>query len=164
MPSLVTRRQALGALGGALAAAEADPWAKLPGILQRIQPPSFPARDFAIARHGARPDGKTDCTSALRKAIAECAAAGGGRVVVPEGVWLSGAIHLKSNVNLHLAKGAVIRFSRDPRHYLPAVFTRWEGMECMGYSPFLYAFEQRNIALTGEGTLDGAADCEHWWP
>src|SRR5204862_6561618 len=98
------------------------------------------------------------------KAIAACNRAGGGRVVVPTGSFLTGAIHLKSNVNLHVTKGATIKFSRDPKKYLPLVFTRWEGMELLNYSPFIYAFAQENIAITGAGVLDGQADCEHWWP
>jgi polygalacturonase len=65
---------------------------------------------------------------------------------------VTGAIHLKSNVNLHVSAGATIKFSKNPGDYLPVVFTRWEGTELMNYSPFIYAFEQTNIAITGEGT------------
>lgn len=141
-----------------------DPWAQVPLILKRIKPPVFPKRDFAITRYGAVGDGQTDCTEAFRKAIAACNKAGGGRVVVPAGTFLTGAIHLQSNVNLHVADGATIKFSPDPAKYLPRVFTRWEGMELMSYSPFIYAFEQKNIAITGRGTLDGQGNNEHWWP
>ena len=141
-----------------------DPWQQLPAILARIKPPVFPNRDFDITKFGAVGDNKTDCTEAFRKAITSCNSSGGGRVVVPAGQFLTGAIHLKSNVNLHLTSDASIKFSRDPRQYLPLVFTRWEGTELMNYSPFIYAFEQENIAITGEGTIDGQADCEHWWP
>ncbi|HEX7958786.1 MAG TPA: glycoside hydrolase family 28 protein, partial [Terriglobales bacterium] len=141
-----------------------DPWQQLPEILARIKPPAFPNRDFEITKFGAVGDNKTDCTEAFRKAIAACNAAGGGRVTVPAGEFLAGAIHLKSNVNLHVASHATIKFSTDPKQYLPLVFTRWEGNELMNYSPFIYAFEQHNIAITGEGTLDGQADNEHWWP
>jgi polygalacturonase len=140
------------------------PWARVPEILGRIVPPVFPARDFDITRYGARGDGSADSTGAFRDAVAACVAAGGGRVVVPAGRFLTGPIHLRSNVNLHVTAGATIAFSTDPRAYLPAVFTRWEGMELMGYSPLIYAFEQENIAVTGEGTLDGQAGPEHWWP
>ena len=125
--------------------------------------PVFPDREFSIAKFGAIEGGKTDSTEAIRKAIALCTAAGGGRVVVPEGVFLTGAIHLKSGVNLHVEKNATLLFNRDPKLYLPVVFTRWEGTECMNYSPFVYAFEQTNIGISGEGTLDGNADCDHWW-
>lgn len=139
-----------------------DAWAQVPQILARIKPPKFPARDFDITRYGAKGDGVTDCTESFRRAIADCNRAGGGRVVAPKGEFLTGAIHLKSNVNLHVSANATIKFSRDTTKYLPLVFTRFEGMELMNYSPFIYAFEQENIAITGEGTLDGQGDAEHW--
>ncbi len=141
----------------------ADAWKQVPGILERIVPPTFPDRDFDIADFGALGDNNTDCTPAFEKAIAACHAAGGGRVVVNPGQYLTGAIALKSHVNLHVAQGATIRFTRDTSKY-PTVFTRWEGVEVMNYSPFIYAFEQENIAITGKGTIDGNADCQHWWP
>ncbi|HEX6623321.1 MAG TPA: glycoside hydrolase family 28 protein [Pyrinomonadaceae bacterium] len=141
-----------------------DAWAQVPAILKRIKPPTFPQRDFAVTRFGAVADGKTDCTDAFRKAINAAHAAGGGRVVVPAGTFLTGPIHLKSNVNLHVSEGATVKFSQETKKYLPLVFSRWEGMELMNYSPFIYAFEQRNIAVTGAGTLDGQGDHEHWWP
>jgi polygalacturonase len=133
-------------------------------ILARIKAPVFPNRDFNVTQYRADSDGKKLSTDAIAQAISACSAAGGGRVVVPAGAFMTGAIHLKSNVNLHLEKGATLRFSRDPKHYLPVVYSRFEGTECMNYSPFIYAFDQTNIAITGEGTLDGQADCEHWWP
>jgi polygalacturonase/lysophospholipase L1-like esterase len=141
-----------------------DPWSLVPEILKRIKPPVFPKRDFLITKFGANADGKSDNTEAIRKAIEACGKAGGGRVVVPAGTFLTGAIHLKSNVNLHVSEGATLKFIQDPKAYLPPVFTRWEGMELMNYSPFVYAFEQRNVAVTGKGTLDGQSDTNHWWP
>ena len=141
-----------------------DGWDRVPGILARIIPPTFPARDFLITKYGARGDGTTDCSAAFAQAIAACAAAGGGRVVAPAGRFLTGPIHLRSNVNLHVEAGGTIMFVRDPARYLPAVFTRFEGMELMGYSPFIYAFGQDNIAITGLGTLDGQAGDANWWP
>jgi polygalacturonase len=141
-----------------------DPWIEARRILRRIKAPIFPGRDFSITRFGAVGNARADCTEAFAKAISACSRAGGGRVLVPEGEFLTGAIHLKSNVNLHVSKNATIRFDRDPMKYLPVVFTRWEGMELMSYSAFIYAFGQRNIAITGEGVIDGQADCDHWWP
>src|SRR5215471_17054429 len=122
----------------ATAVSRADgPWELImPQILSRIKAPAFPDREFVISKFDAVADGKTDCTEAFSRAIAACNVAGGGRVVVPAGEFLTGAIHLKSNVNLHVTKDATIKFSRDPKHYLPVVFTRWEGMELLNYSPF----------------------------
>jgi polygalacturonase len=162
-----TRRQVLGALGAATLhssiAAAVDPWADVPRLVRRIQPPRFPNRDFNVIQHGAKDDGKSDCTAAFAAAIDAASRAGGGRVVVPPGVFLSGAIHLKSNVALDVNEGATIRFLFEPRLY-PIVLTRFEGMECMNYSPLIYAHGQHNIAITGRGTLDGQAGCEQWWP
>jgi len=92
-----------------------------------------------------------------------CHQAGGGRVVVPPGIFLSGAIHLKSGVNLHLTEGATIRFMTNTAAYLPVVFTRYECTEVMNFSPPIYAYEQTNIAITGKGTLDGQGQWWHQW-
>ncbi|HTV43395.1 MAG TPA: glycoside hydrolase family 28 protein [Candidatus Sulfotelmatobacter sp.] len=141
----------------------ANAWAQVPAILAHIKPPKFPRREVSVAKYGAIGDGVTDCTEAFRKTIDACSAAGGGVVVVPNGIWLTGAIHLKSNVDLDVKKGATIRFSADPKQYLPPVFARYEGTEVMNYSPLVYAFEQTNIAVTGEGTLDGQGTNWHSW-
>jgi len=169
-----SRREFLGAasVAGAglilprgLARAQAPAgWGAVDGILRRIVPPRFPSRTFDITKYGAKPDGATDATGAIRDAIAACHQAGGGRVVIPNGVFLTGAIHLRSGVNLHLADRATLKFLREPAAYLPVVFTRFEGVELMNFSPLIYAFEARDIAVTGRGTLDGQADAAHWWP
>jgi polygalacturonase len=122
----------------------------------------FPQNDFPITDYGAKQGGEK-CTKAIAKAILACNKAGGGRVVVPAGEWLTGAIHLRSNVNLHLAEGAVLRFTDTPDDYLPAVMTSWEGMECYNYSPLVYAFECENIAITGAGTLQPKMDLWKKW-
>lgn len=114
----------------------------------------FKDRDFPITNFGAKADG-TKCTAAFAQAMAACEAAGGGRVVVPKGKWASGAIHFRSNCELHLADGAEIVFSQDPADYLPAVPTSWEGMECWNYSPLVYAYCCTNVAISGSGTLRG---------
>lgn len=136
-------------------------WERLPEILGRIKAPVFPDRDFDITDFGAAGDGKTKCTEAFDKAIKACHQAGGGRVVVPEGIFLTGPIHLRSNVCLEVGKGATILFSDRFEDYLPAVLIRWEGRECYNLSPLIYANGCRNIAVTGRGTLDGQGKA--WW-
>jgi polygalacturonase len=153
--------------GSAVCGAQADQaekaWAQVPEILSQIKAPKFPHRKFPVTQYGAVGDGATDCTEAFRKAIDECDRAGGGIVLVPRGTFLTGAIHLKSNVDLCVKRGATIRFSADPKSYLPVVFARYEGTEVMNYSPLIYALEQTNIAITGDGTLDGQGTNWHSW-
>ena len=145
------------------APSQAAAWDQLPKILARIKPPVFPKRDFDITKYGATPGPAKDCSDAIRQAIDACNRAGGGRVVVPAGIFYTGAIHLKSNVNLYVSAGATLRFITDPKKYLPLVFTRFEGTELMNYSPFIYADGQENLGVTGEGTLDGQCSRENWW-
>jgi polygalacturonase len=151
------------ALARAAAGTDAiDPWAAVPGILAQINPPIFPHRTFPVTRYGAVGDGVTDNTNAFVKAILACHLSGGGRVLVPPGGYLTGAIHLRSNVELYVSAGATIQFSPDPTSYLPVVMTRFEGTECYNYSPLIYAYGQRNVAVTGPGTLDGQARLGPW--
>jgi len=141
---------ALSALCASVVSAS-DPWSSVPEILARIVPPRFPARDFLITKYGT-----------INEAIEACSRAGGGRVVVPRGDYLTGPIRLRSHVELHLDAGATLRFSQDPARY-PLVLTRWEGVELMNYSPLIYALDCEDVAITGDGTLDGQADEQHWW-
>lgn len=98
---------------------------------------------------------------AIQAAVNACAAAGGGTVIIPDGDWTTGPIHLQDNIHLKLEDGAVLHFSTRFEDYLPVVFTRWEGMECYNYSPLIYAKDCTNIAITGKGTLLGGG--EAWW-
>ena len=138
-------------------------WESVPSILKRIKLPSFPKKNFDITKFGAINDGVTDCTQAINKAIDSCSKSGGGKVTVPKGIYLTGPIYLKSNVNLYISKKAILRFSTNPQKYLPVVYTRWEGIECMNYSSLIYAYGEKNIAVTGEGLLDGSGDSTNWW-
>ena len=106
-------------------------------------------------------DYKSYGIKAVQTAVNECAANGGGTVVIPEGTHTTGPIHLKSNIELHLENNSVLIFSDKKSDYLPVVFTRWEGTECYNYSPLIYAKDCENISITGGGTLfgNGAA----WW-
>ncbi|MDR3087339.1 MAG: hypothetical protein LBU45_05245, partial [Azoarcus sp.] len=149
--------------------------AEVERIIQSIRQPVFPNNpDVYVTQYGARwgatvlgadvaPPDMIDGTAfdslpAFKAAIEVCSAAGGGRVVVPSGTYfVKGPITLKSNVNLHLQdEDTRIVFSRDPRDY-PTVLTQYEANACMNYSPFLYAKDAENIAVTGKGTFDGQA-------
>lgn len=117
---------------------------------------------------------------AIKAAIAECAANGGGRVVIPATgdnlpdntpssddkgnvVYYTGAVHLKSNVNLYIEEGAELAFVRNrTNEYYPIVLTQYEGSDCYNYSPFIYAFNEKNVAITGKGRLNGQADSNNW--
>jgi len=115
-----------------------------------------------VREFGAVADAATKNTEAFRKTIAAAVAKGGGTVLVPAGRWVTGPIHLASNIHLHLAEGAELLFSQDFKDYLPVVFSRWEGLELMNYSPLVYAKDCENVAITGKGKLDGRGQA--WWP
>ncbi len=142
----------------------ADGWQTLyPDIERAIRRPVFPDREFRITDFGARsgaPAAKN--RKAIERAIEKCSAKGGGRVVVPEGVWHTGAIRLRSGVNLVVEKGAVLKFVFQPELY-PVVPTRWEGLDCRNLSPCIYAYKEKDVALTGEGSVDGGGSNETWW-
>lgn len=138
--------------------------AAAPFPMPDISVPDFSASQrFPITDFGAAQGDQQKTSAAIAQAITAANAAGGGVVVVPEGVWPTAKIHLKSNVNLHVAKGATLLFSERPEDYLPAVMTSWEGLECYNYSPLVYAFECDNVAITGEGTLKAKLDVWKVW-
>ncbi len=124
--------------------------------------PAIPDRCVDIRTHGAIPGGDTLNTAAIAAAIAACAEAGGGRVLVPAGVWLTGPIHWRSRIELHLTAGAELRFSQHHEDYLPVVRQQRGGIGCLTYSPFLYAVGCEDIALTGPGICNGQGAA--WWP
>lgn len=143
-------------------------WERVPSILARIKTPGIPKRDFDITKFGAKVaavgENTVDSSRAISAAVAACAKAGGGRIVVPAGRFVTGPIHLQSRMELHVAKDATLAFTTDPLRYLPPVLTRFEGVECYNYSPLVYALDATDVAITGEGTLDGQADATNWWP
>lgn len=137
---------------------------KTPFEMPAIKIPDFSkCKEFSIVDFGAIKGNKEKTSEAISKAIAKANKAGGGIVVIPEGEWLTRKIHFKSNVNLHLKKGAVLLFSEDPNDYLPAVRSTWEGYECYNYSPLIYAYQCKNIAITGEGELKAKMDIWKEW-
>lgn len=142
----------------------ADGWdTDYPQIEQSIRQPKFENREFNIKKFGASPalDAARN-QHCINLAINVCSRAGGGKVIVPEGLWLTGAIELKSGVNLVLEKNAVLQFVFQPELY-PIVKTRWEGLDCWNLSPCVYAFKAKDIAITGEGVIDGGGTNETWW-
>ncbi|WP_341939369.1 glycoside hydrolase family 28 protein [Marinimicrobium sp. C2-29] len=135
-----------------------------PFDMPQLERQSFPDRTFNIRDFGAQEmsnDSRNLITDAVHKAIDEANKAGGGRVLIPAGQWLSGPIHLKSHVNLHLADGAEVLFSENKNDYLPVVPQRHEGVEAYNYSPMIYAAHVKNVAITGKGRFDAQGD--HWW-
>ena len=133
-------------------------------IEQRIKAPSFPEKDFLITKYGAKTtNSAAQNQKAINKAIAACSKKGGGRVIVPAGTFLTGAITLLSHVNLVVEKDAVLKFAFEPDLY-PIVPTRWEGIDCHNLSPCIYAYKQTDIAVSGEGTIDGSGANDTWWP
>ncbi|MDQ2075990.1 glycoside hydrolase family 28 protein [Marinimicrobium sp. ABcell2] len=135
-----------------------------PFPMEQLTRPTIPEKSFNIRDYGAREmDGQDGpmITEPVRRAIQAAVEAGGGKVVIPAGNWLSGPIHLKSNINLHLERNAEVFFSTDRELYLPVVHQRHEGVEAYNYSPMIYAAHVENVAITGQGTLNGQG--EPWW-
>ncbi|MFD2033730.1 glycoside hydrolase family 28 protein [Belliella marina] len=129
--------------------------------MPKVKSTSFPALTVSILDHGAVSDGVTKNTEAFAKAITEVSEKGGGKVLVPRGIWLTGPIQFKSNVNLHLEAGALIQFSKDFDDY-PLLETSFEGLNTVRCISPIYADGVENIAITGSGTLDGNGDA--WRP
>ena len=130
-----------------------------------IQLPQFGKNAYDVTTFGAKPTITPEANQkAIQNAIDQCSTKGGGRVIIPSGVTLTtGAIHLKSHVNLVVEKGATLRFAFNPQLY-PIVETSWEGIDCYNLSPCIYAFQQTDIAITGNGTIDGNGSRQTWWP
>jgi polygalacturonase len=122
-----------------------------------VQQPLFKKDTFSIRKFGAVADGITLNTQPINNAIDACNKKGGGVVLVPAGLWLTGPVVLKSNVNLHLQKGAVLQFTKDFDQY-PLVAGNYEGLEQMRNQSPLSATGQQNIAVTGYGIIDGNGD------
>ena len=133
-------------------------------VIQSIVVPEFCTDTFRITDFGASTDADPMHNSfAINQTIDSCSAVGGGCVVVPQGVWPTGPIVLKSNVNLVVSNGATLQFSTVHEHYMPAVLTRWEGIDCYNTKPLIYAYDAVNVAITGKGIIDGGGNEETWW-
>ena len=133
----------------------------LPFKMIEVKVPSFPDRSVNIKDFGAKGDGSALCTDAFRQAVETLTQQGGGKLIVPQGVWFTGPIVLKSNINLHLEKGAVILFSGDEKLY-DIISTSFEGLETRRCQSPISANGATNIAITGKGAIDGNGLC--WRP
>lgn len=142
---------------------ESFPMERMLKIEKSITEPKFRNATYNIVDFGAIADGKTMATLSIKKAIEKCSKEGGGKVLVPNGKFLTGPIHLDNNVNLHLEEGAELLFSTNPDDFYPLVHTSFEGLQLMNYSPLIYAKGKKNIAVTGKGTLNGQASTDNWW-
>lgn len=138
-----------------------DLYDRLPFDMSEVVLPSFPDREVMLTDFGAKGDGITDNTEAFRRAIDSLAEQGGGSVIVPSGVWLTGPIVFRSHINLHLERGALILFSSEKERY-PLVETVFEGLDTRRCQSPISGRNLENIAITGEGTIDGSGDA--WRP
>ena len=133
-------------------------------IEKSIRLPQFANRTYYITKYGAKTTASAAVNQkAINKAIALCSKKGGGKVIIPAGTWLTGAIRMESGVNLEIQEGAKLLFAFEPDLY-PLVKTSWEGLGLWNYSPLIYAYQAKDIALTGKGTIDGGGNNEQWWP
>ena len=136
-------------------------WAQVPVILSRIKAPSFSNRTLIITDmpYNAIADGSTDARQAIQNAIIDVSRFGGGTVSIPRGeYYVDGPLTLENNVNLHLQEGSELLFSSNYGSYLPQVLSRYEGTDVYNFSPLIYAYQKKNIAITGKGTLNGQAE------
>ncbi|HWR99919.1 MAG TPA: glycoside hydrolase family 28 protein [Prolixibacteraceae bacterium] len=131
----------------------------IPFTMGKVNLPAFATNEFNIRDYGAVADGVTLNTEAFIKAIKDLTARGGGKLVVPSGIWLTGPILFQSNINLHLEKGALIIFSENFDLY-PLIETSYSGVTMMHCISPIYGKNLQNIAITGEGIIDGSG---HAW-
>lgn len=125
-------------------------------ILKQINPPKISENTLLITDFGAKGDSITDNKPAFDKALKICKEENGCKIVVPAGTYLvNGPIHLVDNSSLELERDAKLVFGTHAADYLPVVPTSWEGTFLYNYSPLIYAYQAENVAITGEGTIDG---------
>lgn len=141
-----------------ISAEEKYPEARRDSVMKEITGAKMPSYEINILKTGAKGDGKKDCKPAFDKAMRIASAKGGAHIIVPPGTYLvNGPIKFTNNTCLDLQKGAVLKFSSEPRHYLPIVETSWEGTLLRNYTPMIYGYGLNNISIVGDGTIDGNA-------
>ena len=146
------------------AQSEPEAWGKIYSQIEKnIKAPVFEKELYNILDFGAVPNDSTILNhESINRAVAKCSVNGGGTVIIPAGVWHTGPLTLKSNVNLHIEKRATLLFTTNTK-YFNRVLTRWEGLDCYNLQPLIYAYGETNIGITGEGTIDGGGGNENWW-
>ena len=122
---------------------------------------SYAQQFYDVTKYGAKKDSSTKATASIAKAIAAAAKAGGGTVYFPAGKYLTGSIHLKSNITIYIDAGAELHFSDNFDDYLPMVESRYEGVDVKSFSPLFYAYKAENIAIRGRGIINGHG--KKWW-
>ena len=134
-------------------------------ILEQIERPKIPNITYSVLQFGVVPNGEQVQTASLQQAIDWVSASGGGKLVLPAGRYYSGALRMKSKVELHLESQDTMLFfvNQAIEFYYPLVLSYWEATPCYNFSSLLYAYKETDIAVTGKGVLDGGADAEHWW-
>jgi len=133
----------------------------LPFAMNEIAAPKIPSAEVRLNDFGAVGDGATLCTEAFAKAVDALVKKGGGHLVVPRGVWLTGPVVLQSNIDLHLEAGAVVQFAADESLY-PVIDTSFEGLDTRRCQSPLSAHNATNISITGQGVIDGNG--QYWRP
>lgn len=136
---------------------EVDVYDNVEFDMPKVNEPIFPKHEVSIISFGAIPDGQTKNTDAIAKAIETISGKGGGKVIIPRGMWVSGPIVLKSNINLHLEEGAFLLFTADKEDY-PILATSFEGLDTYRCQSPISAKGLENVAITGKGTIDGNGD------
>lgn len=143
---------------------EEQAWKQAEEVLKHIQEPVFPELRISVLEYGVVEGIEDYSNQGINQAILACSEQGGGTVVIPTGVFYTGPITMQSNVCLHLEDSAILRFSTHPSDYEPFVLSRWEGWDCINFKPLIYGYKLENVAITGNGILDGQASDENWWP
>lgn len=138
-----------------------DAYKGLPFEMEKVNQPVFPQRKVSIVDFGAKGDGVAVNTTAINEAIKTVSQQGGGTVVVPQGLWMTGPIQLLDNVNLYMERNALVVFVDDFKAY-PIVETNFEGLDTRRCQALLFAENAKNIAITGYGVFDGQGD--RWRP
>ena len=139
---------------------EATPWDEMNNVLSQISVPVFPDTTYVITDYHT--EGDSLFTDAINNAIIACSENGGGTVLIPNGTFKTAPIRLRSNVNLRLSDSTLLEFATDVALF-DTVLTRIEGIDCYNISPLIYAYEATNVAITGNGVMDGRADTTNWF-